>query len=258
MSTESEDSRNNSSDEEDNRYGNHNQRYRDHFRYNHKHAPSHHTNSQNDPQDENYRWSSLSNTRVRDNEDNPEPDIQENIDDPGRHRSNKETNKSLIEQQAIKSNRVETLIKAMLPPSAAKTFQNSKASSSSLRLLSRNGTASKKSESNSNFSSTNDENTNRLAESFISEIRAHHAKQSAAAAAAALTVSPFSSSITSQIGTLRNIREANDKDGNNKTDDTAALNVAVLKLLIQLEIKYPGKTSDETRILLQKVFYNLF
>lgn len=293
MSTESDDSRDSSSDEEAHasRHGGHHgghhgshhddQRYRDHFYYDQRHGSDrHHAHAHHDSyhdQQENNRWSSLSNSRMRENEERMERELEDNNEMMSQQkRASRETNKSLIEQQAIKAKRVETLIKAMLP-STSTTANNlgstNKANSSSLRVLTRyvNGTptttTAKRSESNVNLS-TNDENTNRLAESFISEIRSHQAKQSAAAAVAAISATPFasssstsssSSSTTSTNQSLGLLRQSNrGAEATGKSDDLAALNVAVLKLLSQLEIKYPGKTNEETRALLHKVIKLFF
>jgi hypothetical protein len=134
---------------------------------------------------------------------------------------------AILEQDAIKSNRLSTLINAVSNTTINNlnynTLRNSK-SSQNLKLI--EGTVIK--------------STNNL----TNQIKQHQAKQQNEKAGLA-------SASTSNTA----IKDENEEANSNIS--TNSLNVAVMKLLNQLEIKFPGKSSQQTKNILNKLYSRL-
>lgn len=234
MSTESEESRH-SSDQEDYRdHQQHRQPHRHYTEYSDHHRSEQRYEETRNDDGSRYR----EDTHEKHNHDNQDPDqeTRENRRQEKEKTMKSLAMKSMIEQQAIKSNRIATLLNAIATPSST-TLTNPMAAN--LRLLNKAG---KRSESDLSvtddktieiMNASNDMNS-RLAANLVNQIRLHQAKQS--------------NLLNSKITTAKS--EEKEELANN---NIATLNIAVLKLLNQLEIKYPGKNGEETKTMLQKV-----
>lgn len=264
MSTESESQHSSSSEDEDNNIDRKRSQLTGHTSSNHRHHRDDYDSSRryNEPVTD-------SRGRRLHGYDEPPPSHHPHLDIPPSALSTdrkKETTRSLIEQQAIRSNRVTTLINAMAMPSTSSMSQSHHGRSSSLtnsnnsgasktnpttnswRMLTRVVAAKQQNQqqrSESTSDLNNAEMNSRLAMSLINEIRAHQAKQSTASVADVL-----SNNVNI---TVKTAKGSDNQKEEVDTNNIAALNVAVLKLLTQLEIKYPGKSNEDTRALLHKV-----
>lgn len=153
---------------------------------------------------------------------------------------------STIEQEHIKSNRVSTLIKAVSTNSLNKqSITNTKVNKPLTQRRSDSETASNydKAIDVLNANSSEDKATANL----IKQLQHHKQIKLKAGSSSSILPSNKSTSV------ITNTNMNNNLDEDISNDNLATLTIAVYKMLNQLEIKFPGKTNQETKTLLQKV-----
>ncbi len=190
MSTESEEEIKNDSDDEPNGH--------------HSHHNHHHQNNHHNSDDENDYLPRSGNSR-------------------------KVPINAVLDQEAIKSNRLSTLINAV--------------SNTTINNLNYTDIKTRNSKSSHNLKLI-ESAVNKSTNNLINQIKQHQAKQ-----------------INDKIGlasaSTSNTASKDDNDENNANVSTNSLNIAVLKLLNQLEIKFPGKSSQQTKNILNKLYSRL-
>jgi hypothetical protein len=250
MSTDSEEEAksDSSSDEENHRHQSHH-----HHSHNHNdHNPNHHHHYHNHYQHHNH--SHLS-SRLYES-DNPDETLNRERDNESkistqRSRVSKNT---LINHEHLKSNRLSTLVGAVSTNNLA---SNSSTTNTTEKLKKSSKTDEKTNDllNNVNKSNSNDaESTSNLnAMNLLKQIK-HH--QSARKLNSSASNKVFSSmSINKEVTESSNGgNAANEEISEN---NLSKLTIAVLKLLNQLEIKFPGKNNDQTKALTSAIYSKL-
>jgi hypothetical protein len=163
-----------------------------------------------------------------------------NLREPNEKLSHKRISSTrLIQNENIKSNRLNTLLSAV-----AKSPLNSKLSTPPTLLSNRLIPSNTDSEYDRTIETMNANNEIQSQKSLVALIRKHQEKK---------------------VNMNRNNNDSNEKLANTLKESTngpdeisnnnlATLTMAVLKLLNQLEIKFPGKSSEDTKSILYKIY----
>jgi hypothetical protein len=136
---------------------------------------------------------------------------------------------AVLEQDAIKSNRLSTLINAV--------------SNSTINNLNNSDSKTRSSKSSHNLKLI-ESAVNKSTSNLINQIKQHQAKQ-------------LNEKVGLASASTTNTASKDENDENNTSINTNSLNIAVLKLLNQLEIKFPGKSSQQTKNILNKLYSRL-
>lgn len=162
--------------------------------------------------------------------------------------------KNFVEQQTIKSNRLVALVNAVSTPSLSKlsTYSSSSNSNSNNNRITSKLTRDTRAFNDSKTLDVMNANSNQSnMQHLLTKIRLHQAKQN--------DPDLFAKKHNADNSASQAAKNNDDKLTDLSNSNLAHLNSAFLKLLTQLEIKYPGKDSQETRSILQKVlFYHKF
>lgn len=179
---------------------------------------------------------------------------------------------SLLNHESVRSNRINTLMNAVSNSSTYPLLGNKKSHtflSTHTSLKQTTKTAQQKNSitsvdtenlDNSTLDDTNQDVLNANTElnaqaSLLKQIDQHQAKQQKSKPKNSLNKQSLNENhIRNNIHSISN-KEVDDEISNNNSNH---LTVAVLKLLHQLEIKFPGKSNDQTRSLLQKVIFFIY
>jgi len=248
MSTDSEEEAksDSSSDEENHRHQSH---HHSHTHIDHNSNHHHHHNHY-----QHHNHSHLS-SRLYES-DNPDDTLNRERDNESkistqRSRVSKNT---LINHEHLKSNRLSTLVGAVSTNNLA-TNSSTMSTSEKLKKSSKADEKTNDLLNNVNKSNSNDaEPTSNLnAMNLLKQIKHHQSARK------------LNSSASNKVFSSMSInKEATESNGANATNqeeisenNLSKLTIAVLKLLNQLEIKFPGKNNDQTKALTQAIYSKL-
>jgi hypothetical protein len=197
---------------------------------------------QDDPYLNRHRGSKMNNSDDE-NHDHLDDQMQNQYHNHHKTTTTKVSINALLDQENIKTNRISTLMNAVSNQSLHNglNYTDSPKKSKSTNVI------STIKQNSSLQTATESLSLNKSTHNLLNQIKLHQTKQS--------MIKSASTNITNNGNGSNN---SNDNYGKHKDDsEDNSLNIAVYKLLNQLEIKFPGKSSQQTKLLLNRLYTRL-